>query len=113
MESVACAKYIRVSPKKLRRIADPLKRKTVGEVESILRFMPSPSCRYLLKAVHSAASNLKNKLGADSPPIEEFLVYNIRIDQGPSFKRLNVRAMGRADIIKRRTSHITVTVKGG
>lgn len=113
MEAIACAKYIRVSPKKLKRLADPLKRKTVGEVESSLRFLPSPSSNHLLKVVHSAASNLKNKLGADSPPIEDFLVYNIKIDQGPSFKRLNRRAYGRADIIKRRTSHITVTVKGG
>lgn len=113
MEGIAKEKYIRVSPKKLKKITKSLKRKSVGETEGVLRFLPSPSSAHLLKAVHSAASNLKNKLGADSPPIEEFIVYTIKIDQGPSYKRLNPRAFGRADIIRRRTSHITVVVKGG
>lgn len=112
MEARAYQKYVRVSSKKLRRLADPLKRKTVAEVENILKFSPSTSSKQLLKAVHSAASNLKNKIGPNSPPLEDFLVYNIKIDQGPAFKRIKPRAMGRADIIRRRTSHITVVVKG-
>jgi large subunit ribosomal protein L22 len=111
MEAIAVEKYIRVSPKKLKRLAEPLKSKTVGEAESMLRFHSSPSCIPLLKAVHSAASNLKNIMGADSPPTEEFVVHNIMIGQAPSFKRVNPRARGRADVIKKRASHITVVVK--
>jgi large subunit ribosomal protein L22 len=113
MEATAYHKYIRVSHKKLKRLSLPLNKKTVGEVESMLRFSPSPSSIHLLKAVHSAAVNLKNKLGEDSPSIEEFLVYEIRIDKGPSFRRPKIRARGRRDIIHRKTSHITVVVKGG
>jgi large subunit ribosomal protein L22 len=66
----------------------------------------------LSKAVHSAASNLKNKMGPDSPAIEDLIVENIRIDQGPAFKRIKPRAYGRADVIRRNTSHIVVVVKG-
>ena len=111
MEAVACQKYVRVSAKKLKRFIDPLKGKTVAEVEGILKVHPSSSSISLFKVVHSAASNFKNKVGPDAPPPADLLVSNIKIDQGPTFKRIKRRAMGRADIMCRRTSHITVIVK--
>jgi large subunit ribosomal protein L22 len=112
MEGVAQHKYVRVSSRKLRRLSAPLMRKTVGEVEGILRFSPSRSATRLSKAVHSAASNLKNKMGPDSPAIEDLVVDSIRIDQGPVLKRIKPRAYGRADVIRRSTSHVIVVVKG-
>ena len=112
MEAIARQKYVRVSHKKLRRIAEHLKGKTVNDVESILKFYPSRSSIPLRKAVHSAASNLKDKAGPDAPLPENLIVSNIRIDQGPTFKRIKRRAMGRADLMRRRTSHITVIVRG-
>jgi len=111
MEAYACQKYVRVSSKKLKRLAEPLKGKTVTEVEGILKLHSSLSSIPLFKAVHSAASNFKNKAGPDVSPQNDLLVSNIKIDQGATFKRINRRAMGRADIMRRRTSHITVTVK--
>lgn len=112
MEAVAHQKYIRVSPKKLKRLATPLKGKSVAEVENILRFHPSTSSIHLFKAVHSAASNLKNKVGPDTPPPEKLYVTDIKIDEGPTYKRIKPRARGHADIMCRRTSHITVIVSG-
>jgi len=112
MEGIACQKYIRVAPMKLRRFADGLKGKTVREAESILNFSPSTSSRWLKRAIHSAASNLKVRVGPDAPQDDNLWVSSIKIDNGPAYKRLKTRAMGRADTIKRRTSHITVIVKG-
>ena len=100
-----------MSSKKLKRFVDPLRGKTVAEVESMLKFHPSPSTVPIFKVIHSAASNFRNKVGSDAPPLTNLLVYNIKIDQGPTLKRIKRRAMGRADIMCRRTSHITVVVK--
>ncbi|MDI6839344.1 MAG: 50S ribosomal protein L22 [bacterium] len=112
MEGIACQKYVGVASKKLKRLAEPLKGKSVRDAESILKFSPSPSSKWLQRAIHSAASNLKNKLGPGAPTTDEDLwIYTIKIDRGPAYKRLNPRAMGRADIMRRRTSHITVIVK--
>jgi large subunit ribosomal protein L22 len=109
-EGVAIHKYIRVSPKKLRRIANAFKKKNVGEVIAIAKVLPSYSVTPLLKAILSAAHNLKNKL-EEMKEIEELWVEDIRIDKGFTFKRIKPRARGRADIIRKRTSHIRVVVK--
>ncbi|MCK4352888.1 50S ribosomal protein L22 [candidate division WOR-3 bacterium] len=106
----ACQKYIGVSPKKLKRLSESFKGKDIREAESALKLSPSPSAEWLRRAIHSAASNLKSKLGAEAPKDEDLLITTIKIDSGPVLKRLKPRAMGRADIIRRRTSHITVIV---
>ena len=107
----AYQKYIWASPKKLRRFSSPLKGKRVPEVEAILKYAPSHSSIYLLRAVHSAAANLRNKMGMDAPEFENIIVNNIQINQGPTYKRLNRRARGSADIYRSKSSHITVEVK--
>lgn len=110
MEAMAYQKYIRVSPKKLTRLAEPLKGKNVLEAESMLKISPSTSSKWLWRAIHSAAANLRVKLGPDAPDSKEMFIATIEIHKGPVFRRLRPRAMGRADIIHRRTSHIKIRV---
>jgi len=111
IEAKAHAKYVRVAPRKLRRIAKQLKDRNVVEATSMLKFLPSKGARYLLKAINSAASNLKEVQKPDTVNEEDLLVSSIRIDGGPTFRRWRPRAMGRVAIIRKRTSHIAVSIK--
>lgn len=106
-EARATAKYLRVSPRKARQVVDLIRGKRVGEALSILRFIPRKAARMVEKVVRSAVANAEHNY--DMLP-EELFIVRAYVDQGPSLKRLRPRAYGRADIIRRRTSHITVVV---
>lgn len=110
MEGIAYQKYVRCSPKKLRRLAAPLKNKGVVEAESILKLAPSPSAMHIFKAIHSAASNLRSKMGVDAPEYSDLMITELRIDSAPVWKRLKLRARGRADLMLKHNSHIRVRV---
>ncbi|ABO48769.1 LSU ribosomal protein L22P [Desulforamulus reducens MI-1] len=107
MEAKAIAKFIRVSPRKARMVVDLIRGKKVEEALAILRYTPNKAAAAVTKVVKSAAANAEHNNDMDK---EELVVSQIFVDQGPSLKRMMPRAMGRADIIKRRTSHITVVV---
>lgn len=108
MEVRAIAKYIRVQPRKVRLIADHVVGKPARRTVDVLRFHPSKSAKVLRKVILSAIANAEenNNLSADELRIRE-----IRIDDGPRIKRIQARAMGRANRIIKRTSHITVVVE--
>ncbi|MGQ9512291.1 50S ribosomal protein L22 [Thermodesulfitimonas sp.] len=106
-EARATAKYLRVSPRKARQVVDLIRGKRVGEALSILRFVPRKAARMVEKVVRSAVANAEHNY--DLIPDELFIV-RAYVDQGPSLKRIRPRAYGRANIIRRRTSHITVVV---
>ncbi|MEG6523417.1 50S ribosomal protein L22 [Desulfotomaculum sp. 1211_IL3151] len=107
MEAKAIAKFIRVSPRKARMVVDLIRGKKVEEALAILRYTPNKAAAAVSKVVKSAAANAEHNNDMDK---DELVVSQIFVDQGPSLKRMMPRAMGRADIIKRRTSHITVVV---
>lgn len=107
MEARAVAKFIRVSPRKARMVVDLIRGKKLEEALAILRYTPNKAADVVTKVVKSAAANAEHNLDLDK---DELIVSQIFVDQGPSLKRMMPRAMGRADIIKRRTSHITVVV---
>lgn len=107
MEAKAIAKFIRVSPRKARMVVDLIRGKKVEEALAILRYTPNKAAAAVSKVVKSAAANAEHNNEMDK---DELIVSQIFVDQGPSLKRMMPRAMGRADIIKRRTSHITVVV---
>ena len=111
IEATAHAKYVRVAPRKLRKMAEQLKGKNVIEATSMLRLLPSKGALYLLKTISSAAANIKEAQKPDTVNEEELLVSSIRIDQGPTFRRWKPRAMGRVAIIRKRTSHIAVSIR--
>jgi len=107
MEARAIARYIRISPRKVRLVADLIRGKQVSEALAILRYTPQLSREPVVKVLKSAIANAENNENAVA---EDLYVTKIFVDQGPTMKRIKPRAMGRADRIKKRTSHITVVV---
>lgn len=107
METKAIAKYIRISPRKARLVVDLIRGKKVEEALAILRFTPQISTEPVSKVLKSAIANAEHNLEL-SP--DDLYVTKIYVDQGPTLKRIMPRAQGRADRIRKRTSHITVFV---
>ena len=107
MEAKAVAKYMRISPRKVRLVVDLIRGKKVDEAEAILRFTPNKAAEFTIKVLRSALANAEHNLNLNR---ENLFVTQAFVDQGPSLKRFKPRAMGRADRMLHRTSHITVAV---
>jgi large subunit ribosomal protein L22 len=108
MEAKAILKYARITPRKARRVIDLIKGKKAGQAYTYLKYMPYRGAGIIAKLLKSAMANAEQKdknVDIDNLRIKAFLV-----DQGPVMKRMEPRAMGRANIIKKRTSHITVVL---
>lgn len=108
MEAKAVAKFIRVSPRKTRIVAQNIKGKPVEDALNILRFTAKKPAQILSKVLYSAIANAEQKPGVD---VDALIVDNVIVNEGPTWKRIQPRAMGRAYRIRKRTSHITVVVK--
>jgi large subunit ribosomal protein L22 len=107
MEAKAKLRYIRVTPRKARLVVDVIRGKKAGEALSILKFMPQHASRVVEKLLKSAIANAEQKNIGD---VDRLKVKTAFVDQGPVMKRVMPRAMGRANIIKKRTSHITLVL---
>jgi large subunit ribosomal protein L22 len=107
MEAKAVARYIRISPFKLQRVAQAIRGRTVREAEAMLAYMPSRTAQVMAKALKSAVANAENNLELDRG---DLIVARAYVDKGPSVKRMQPRARGRADVITKRSSHVTVVV---
>ena len=106
METSAKLRYARVSPRKVRRVVDLIRGRKAGEAMLALRFMPYRAAKTVEKVLKSAMSNAEQKDSALD--VETLLISRALVDQGPTMKRMRARAMGRANVIKKRTSHITL-----
>ena len=103
----ASAKYVRISPRKVRLVADQVRGKHIDDARSLLQFSPRSAADDVLKVIESAAANAE----ANHDLIgDEMIVHEIRVDEGPTLKRFRPRAMGRATLIHKRTSHISVAL---
>ena len=103
----AVARYVHMSPTKVRRVAALIKGRRVGEALDILRYLPQAAATPVYKVVASAAANAENNHAMD----RDSLFVDVAIaDEGPTLKRIRPRAQGRAYRIRKRTSHITVEV---
>jgi len=109
MEVKAVAKYIRVSPEKVRKVMGLIQNTQADEAMRILGFVRSENARRVKKVLQSAMSNARNNLELDSKTL---YVKKALVDKGPAFKRVKPRARGRADLIRKRTSHITIVLEG-
>ncbi len=107
MEVKAVAKYIRISPQKVRMLVDSIKGKSVEIGLDKVTFMPQKSAKMLEKVIRSAVANADQNHNID---IDSLVIRNIVVDQGPMLKRFHARARGRGTRILKRTSHITVTL---
>lgn len=107
MAYVATHKYARISARKVRALADLVRGKHADDALDILRFQPQRGARMLEKVIRSALGNAEHDQAAG---IDELIVVDARVDEGPMFKRIRPRARGMAFGIKRRTSHIRVSL---
>ncbi len=107
MESRAILRYARITPRKARRVVDLIRGKSAGDALLFLRFMPYRGARFVEKVLKSAMANAEQK-NAVNP--ESMKIVKAFVDQGPTAKRIETRAMGRANIIRKRTSHITLVL---
>ena len=103
----ATAKYVRVSPTKVRQLTRLIKGEHVDEARRILKFSEKGAAQPLAKVLESAIANAENNDGLDP---DDLFVFNAFVDEGPTLKRYQPRALGRAYRIRKRTSHITVVV---
>ncbi|MGD1850446.1 MAG: 50S ribosomal protein L22 [Cyanophyceae cyanobacterium] len=108
-EIKATARYVRMSPRKVRRVLNQIRGRTYAEALVILEFMPYRACEPVRKVLRSAAANAENNEGLDP---RSLVVSTAFADQGPSLKRFRPRAQGRAYQIRKPTCHITVAVSG-
>ncbi|SNX54375.1 50S ribosomal protein L22 [Thermoanaerobacterium sp. RBIITD] len=107
MEVKAVAKYIRISPQKAGLVMNMIRGKDVSEALAILKFTPNKAAGIVEKVLKSAIANAENNYGLDR---DNLYVQKAVADQGPIMKRMMPRAMGRSNLMRRRTSHITVVV---
>ncbi len=107
MEATAKAKFIRVTPRKARLVIDVIRGRKVGEAMNMLKFMPQHASRVVEKLLKSAIANAEQKNVSD---VDRLKVKAAFVDQGPVLKRVMPRAMGRANIIRKRSSHITLVL---
>jgi large subunit ribosomal protein L22 len=106
-EVKASARYIRMSPFKVRRVLDQIRGRSYREALIILEFMPYRACGPVLKVLRSAVANAEHNAGLDPA---ELVISQAYADQGPVLKRFQPRAQGRAYQIRKPTCHITVAV---
>ena len=107
MEATASAKYLRISPRKLRRSVDLIRGRHVEDARRILAFSRLGPNGVLAKVLNSAVANAEQKQAIP----ENLVVARAWVDEGPTLKRFRPRAYGRATSIRKRTSHVTVVVQ--
>jgi large subunit ribosomal protein L22 len=104
----AIAKYIRMSPHKIRRVIDQIRGRSYQEALMILEFLPYDAGSPIWQVIHSAAANANHNYGLDK---KKLIINEIFANEGPKLKRIRPRAQGRAYKILKPTSHITVIMK--
>ncbi|BDA69131.1 50S ribosomal protein L22 [Dulcicalothrix desertica PCC 7102] len=109
-EVKAIARFVRMSPLKVRRVLDQIRGRSYREALVILEFMPYRSCDPVLKLLRSAAANAEHNNGLNRA---ELVITQAFADQGPVLKRFQPRAQGRAYQIRKPTCHITLAVAAG
>jgi large subunit ribosomal protein L22 len=107
-EGKAILRYARISSRKVKIVLDLIKNKGIEEAYGILKFTPKAASEVLLKLLKSAESNASNN---NSLNRDDLYVAEAFATQGPTLKRIMPRAQGRANRIKKRTSHITLVLK--
>ncbi|NQU13689.1 MAG: 50S ribosomal protein L22 [Desulfobacteraceae bacterium] len=107
MEVRAVARFVRISPRKIRLVMDRIRGKKVEEALNILSFAPQKGARILKKLLDSAVANASENSGLD---VDTLYVIRIYADEGPTLKRWRPRAQGRATRIRKRTSHLTIAL---
>jgi large subunit ribosomal protein L22 len=107
MQAEASIKHARISAQKARLVADQIRGLQVEQAINLLDFSPKKGARIIKKVLESAIANAEHNEGAD---VDELRVSGVKVNEGPTMKRIRARAKGRASRIFKRTSHISVRV---
>jgi large subunit ribosomal protein L22 len=110
MESKAISRFVRMSPRKLRRVAMLIQGEPVDKALNVLNFTHKAASMALYRTLKSAASNAIATEGTAKIRVEDLVVKKVLIDSGPTWKRIRPASMGRAYMIRKRTSHISVFI---
>lgn len=105
MEARAAVKFIRISPYKVRLVVDAIRGKDLSEALNIVTLSAKKAAGPVKKVLESALANAENNYNFD---VDRLWVSEAYVDEGRTLKRMKMRAMGRADLIRRRTSNITI-----
>ncbi len=111
MEAKCVSRWIRISPRKMRLLADMVRGKTVSEAIDLLKYSAKPTAVPMEKALRSALSNLLTKEDARKVDADIVRIKDINVQDGPTLKRWLPRAMGRATPLLKRSCHIYVRVE--
>jgi large subunit ribosomal protein L22 len=108
----ATARYVRMSPTKLRRVIDIVRGLPATDAQAIMKFDPHAASEPVGKLLNSAVANASHLAHVRSQRLdtEDLVIVEAYVDEGPTLKRFRPRAQGRAYRIRKRTSHITIAV---
>ena len=108
----AQARYVRITPMKARRVIDLVRGMPAEQALAVLRFAPQAASETVYKVVASAVANARHAAEQENRrlDVDDLVVSEAYVDEGPTLKRFRPRAQGRAFRVRKRTSHITVVV---
>lgn len=109
MEARAVTRYVRVPPRKARLVIDLIRGRNINEALTAVRFTRKQAARVIEKTLRSALANAQQNHGVRD--VDQLFVKEAYVDQGPVLKRYRPRAMGRVNMIRHRTSHITIVLQ--
>jgi large subunit ribosomal protein L22 len=107
MEAKARLRFVRIAPRKARLVSDLIRGRNSEEALNILSFTKKAAAKIVIKLLRSAIANATQKKTID---IDRLYVKKITVDEGPTMKRYQARALGRATTIRKRTSHINIVL---
>ena len=107
MQAKAVLRTVRIAPRKVRLVVDLIRGKQVGEAVAILKLTPKAASPVVEKLLNSTMANAEHNYEMD---INNLVVSQVFVDEGPTMKRFRPRAQGRASQINKRTSHITIVL---
>jgi large subunit ribosomal protein L22 len=110
LEGKAESKYVRMAPRKARRVLELVKGKGVEEALNILHFCPKRAFLSIEKTIRSAIANVIHGEGSNKVDVEKFFIKRAVVNEGPVLKRFMPRAMGRATKIRKKMCHIKIVV---
>lgn len=105
MSVTAKLRYLRIAPRKVRLVADLIRKKSIEEAQTILSFTTKKAARVLLKLLKQAVANAKTNFQLEE---KNLYISKILVDEGPKYKRWMPRARGQASPIQKKTSHVTI-----
>lgn len=110
MEAQATQKHLRKSPRKARLVADQVRGDNVADALKKLKFANKGAAEPVAKVIKSAAANMRDKYQDERFDDQDLVITEIYVNEGSTLKRMQPRAMGRANIIRKKTCHIHVSV---